>query len=343
MNSTKKRKLNSNSSPDLKTKKINDIVTYEKPTQYIELEQVSTPSRIFRIYDVPEYENWITKKMPFYKSTGTGNPLLKDIYKNTWIPFYGLSTEDGLVIKSLTLLQNLNIKQCSNLIWKNSLCTLEYDNHTDNLYNINNEINLNTNISDLSPEIKFAFENIDEEIHNQLEKFLDLYFIKYWQLQISAFIGGGYWETTEYLKKLRLFVLSYTYKIEDIDELNNWKNPKVIWTPTNTIFSTTYSKPEHGYNLEYKPEVINDYLQNNNALEPDLIKYKDFIDEQNIEVNPDIKRYLIQNVNAYYQRFKQTIRVLKLLNKNVKGGKLRKKNNKTKKTKNNKKTNKIIY
>lgn len=156
-------------------------------------------------------KKWPTQKMPFYKSTGTSNKDGKNDYrKGTWFPTLGLlqpdSTlfddlnkgEDGYILKRIVFIK---IFKMSIANWDRAILTKMVFNAKFNIYGKIPEY-LKSKIS--------PTKNLEDEI-KKVGNFCGAivsYCQYWWQVQISAQLGEGYWEN---VPEFRNFVLSYDY------------------------------------------------------------------------------------------------------------------------------------
>jgi hypothetical protein len=162
-------------------------------------------------------KQWPTKRMAFYKSTGSSNADGKNEYrKGTWFPTLGLLQPDSTLFDDLKQgdVKNDYTPYC---ILKRSVFSEIFKIYIANWDVIvlrQTELNEKHKIygiithylkTKISPSKK-----LEEEIE-KVKKFCGLlvYYCQYWwQVQMSAQLGEGYWKNVPEFKE---FVLSYDY------------------------------------------------------------------------------------------------------------------------------------
>ena len=211
-------------------------------------------------------KQWPTKRMAFYKSTGSSNTDTNNEYrKGTWFPTLGLlqedSTlfldlnkgEDGYILKRNVFSKIFNISIAN---WDRAILTEMEFNVKYNIYRKIPEY-LKTNMS--------PTKKIEEEV-KKIEKFCGV-IVKYcnywWQVQISAQLGEGYWEN---VPEFRNFVLMHDYD-------DYYDNPTINY---NYIFEER-SSPLPVLNIKYN---VDKNTQDNAVRVMDVLNNKDAILEK---------------------------------------------------------------
>lgn len=220
-------------------------------------------------------KQWPTAKMAFYQSTGTSNNDGKNEYrKYTWFPTLGLlqtnSTlyddlnkgEDGYILKQNVFSKIFKI-QLPN--WFRAILTKMLFKQTQNLKQKYLEFYYQI------PEFLRTRISPDKELGDEVIK-VDMVFgilAKYcqywWQVQISAQLGGGLWEK---VPEFRDFVLSHDY-----DDYT----PKFNYTFTKRSSSLTLIKVEYNVDTNAKDDAtkVMDVLIKEHAILIELL-YGDY-------------------------------------------------------------------
>jgi hypothetical protein len=250
--------------------------------------------RPVRIYRVPDGNLWITENMGFYKSSGNGNDEYLRLYQDTWMPFYGRQETTGTIVKHSTLVQEelpLNGKRTKHqyLPWHMKLCNLIF--HNGEIINIVDDI-YKTPTEPYIIQLFSDFNFIGTE-NQDLLVFLTSYFSTWWQLQISASIGGGFWENERFVG-LREFVL--THKMTQISN-----SLEVIIEPEESSFilnEVIMTRSEYWDDINY-------ILQEEHAIIYPLLQYH--------IINSDLNNYLLSEIQTIKNKFTEKIRMIKTL------------------------------
>lgn len=232
------------------------------------------------VYKVPYGNEWNTENMGFYRSSGRGNDRFSTLYAETWMPFYG-KNENGTIVKHSTLVQEYLPIKHQYLPWHMKLCKLLFVE--GEIRNINDEI---YNDSSTLPD------NYRENENDDLIMFVTSYFSTWWQLQISASIGGGFWENPQ-IDGLRHFVLSH--------KIIKLSNLEVVFE-NDHHFTLNEVIIERLSTFEYW-NSINDILIDNNALNIP-------VDNYGFYVNEDLNGLRNHPIIAIKQRFIEKIRMI---------------------------------
>jgi len=162
-------------------------------------------------------KKWPVKKMAFYKSTGTSNDDGKNEYRQgTWFPTLGLLLENSTLYTDLITGEDGH-KYTPDCILKRSVFSKIFKQYLANWdINVVREMtyNVKANIYYKIPEYLKMKISSSKKIEDEVTKVqvfcgvLADYCQYWWQVQISARLGEGYWKNVPEFKE---FVLSYDY------------------------------------------------------------------------------------------------------------------------------------
>jgi len=214
----------------------------ETPRRTITEEMITTlpvveeTRRPVKVVAVPEGIYWPTQNMSFYRSSGGGNPRLNNLFAGTWFPFYGRK-EDGTIVKHSTLVQDyftqFGIRE-GNLPWHIKLCQLlvhrdgRITNKDGGLFDVKKNVtNAETTEGNFIYNADLLPRDYDITLNENLYTFVTSYFSTWWQLQVSASFGGGFWENDS-VRSLHEFILNHRVvrSDENIQQLNDAMLPK---------------------------------------------------------------------------------------------------------------------
>jgi hypothetical protein len=295
--------------------------------------QKDTRSRKFMIIEMPPgTTNLPTRNIGFYKSTGGGNPDFNNIYKDTWIPFFGIVNEgevqsdnyhNGLIIKASTLIGHLFLQEPANL-WIQILCSqlyidgirfenkneADYFNYFDVYLKKNSSIQTQTTNDVIIAEI-FMF-NL-----KILYPFLNSYFNNYIELQISAFLDKkGFWEKYQ---NFREFCLNHDLNITSIegnrekDDIHSCMLDKIKYNfiprkhrfECNIVIENPTQDDGSEINLELSNNVVNSYLTENDAFLEDKTEYIPYCNT--LSTYEKTIRWCRTNMKSIFFRFRQFV------------------------------------
>ena len=171
-----------------------------------------------RDFIVLPIENWVTKQVAFFQSSGQSN-IGGDVYKGTWFPTTGLLEEnekfneytEGSIIKNQYFLEKFS--------FKNSKTTKEWF-FPEWFVPIFNDTNTHFDKAILNTlnyiEVAKYIDTINdlEKINEYRDYFINwknvIVFLRYFftreQFMLSSQIGGGYWENNEIIKHIKTLV-----------------------------------------------------------------------------------------------------------------------------------------
>jgi len=170
--------------------------------------------RRFAIVPVPSHvrQYWHTKNILFFESSGTSNTAG---YGSVFFPSEGVGESGKWVIKFAD-------KSAAMRSWANTFCSI-FDEYLRDIGHLDEFITpkgrrpgfYNLDLSDRLFECKAKFEGIFK------------YFPHWWMLQISAALGGVFWERPD-MKYLRDFALNFSWDydkrefVEDSNIINEY-------------------------------------------------------------------------------------------------------------------------
>jgi hypothetical protein len=191
-------------------------------------------------------KKWPVKKMAFYRSTGSSNDDENNEYREgTWFPTLGLLPQDSTLYNDLIMGEDGH-KYTPDCILKRSVFSKIFKQYLTNWdVNVVREMtyNVKANVYYKIPEYLKSKMSSGKKIEDEVKKVtlfcgvLAYYCQYWWQVQISARLGEGYWENVPEFKE---FVLSYDY--DDYIGKNNTLFTKRL-TPLSMI------------NIEYNVDV----------------------------------------------------------------------------------------
>jgi hypothetical protein len=274
-------------------------ITEEMTTTQPVVEETRRPVKVVA---VPEGIDWPTQNMSFYRSSGGGNPRFNNLFSGTWVPFYG-TKEDGTIVKHSTLVQDYFTQfgiRDGNLPWHIKLCQLlvhrdgRITNKDGGLFDVKKNV---TNAE--STEGNFIYNSdllprdYDITLNENLYTFVTSYFSTWWQLQVSASFGGGFWDNVQ-LSSLREFILNHRVvrSDENIRQLKDPMLPKKTVEEKNRILVDELHFVEEIFNQdlilinEFQPNEIwiqdtNDILIENDSLIYERSGYFEYIPDAN--------------------------------------------------------------
>ena len=196
---------------------------------------VTATRRRFRVFHIPpegvlpHHGPWPTTHIAFYISTGAGNEdQFLQAYAGCSVPFFGFQDDgDETIMKSSTVMDHMDNHQSGRisgtgkrrLAWMDCLVSLIFDGVS--FHNTRDEIFILDNAMEQCDQWNDIFHNNNaysqlrgiasvahETFHNEFSLFVEVYFNAYWQLQISAALGGPLWEKYTHLQQ---FILSHDF------------------------------------------------------------------------------------------------------------------------------------
>jgi len=303
----------------------------ENPIRTIKEEMITTlpvveeTRRPAKVIAVPEdyRQHWPTPNMAFYKSSGGGNPRFNDLFAGTWVPFYG-TKEDGTIVKHSTLVQDYFTRfgiRDGNLPWHIKLCQLlvhrdgGITNKDGGLFDVEKNVtNAETTEGNFIYNTGLLPRDYDITFNENLYTFVTSYFSTWWQLQVSASFGGGFWEN-ESVRYLRVFILNHRVvrSDENIDAILRIKTESVEEKIRILVDELQFVEEIFNQDLilinEFHPNEIwipgaNDILIENDSLFYERSGYFDYIPDANyVNLNkllPTAWRRLSVRVNTIF-------------------------------------------
>jgi len=297
--------------------------TEEMTTTLPDVEETRRPVKVVA---VPEdyRRHWPTQNMSFYRSSGGGNPRFNNLFAGTWVPFYG-TKEDGTIVKHSTLVQDyftqFDIRD-GNLPWHIKLCQLlvhrdgRITNKDGGLFDVKKNVtNAETTEGNFIYNSDLLPRDYDITLNENLYTFVTSYFSTWWQLQVSASFGGGFWEKNESVRYLREFILNHRVvrSDENIDAILRIKTESVEEKIRILVDELQFVEENFNRDLilinEFHPNEIwipgtNDILIENDSLIYERSVYFDDIPDANyVKLNkllPTAWRRLSVRVNTIF-------------------------------------------
>jgi hypothetical protein len=274
------RDVNDVETNTINTREVNDVETNTINTREVNDVEINTI-----IMKTPE-KRWISKNIAFRESTGTSNVIqcTPDNYKGPKNkkkrPYHTISTQ-GLWVPTLGLANSEIIQKgiydrLSVKVGKNFITKLEFimRNKTSPIMAFIKLPDYSNFLKRFSPKTEVEIDFINVFGYNDsltpintwnrcLFTSLDHYFTSWWQLQMSAKIGGNYWtqkenEDNEQNEELKNFILKYEYQ------------NGVFGFRDSTI--DDFVVPEA---INIREDGFNGYLENNDALPPLMLSETD--------------------------------------------------------------------
>lgn len=231
------------------------------------------------ILPVPSSMKWFTPNMAYRRSTGTSNEFCENRIStnNFWVPTFGLVTEKHL--ESWRNLVKLDPPIPVGYITKiESIFSTKFSHLTHFISNTINGYEKQSKFSKNLIDKYFQFTYLRELniksnglITCLLQYVFPRYFMNWEQLQISAFLGGEFWNQVEEFKEFREFILNHTINVES----------KSVWKIEKLSEPFSISIVEGSKNLD--ESEINDYMETHASL-PEFMKedYNDTYNAKNI-------------------------------------------------------------